>query len=1009
MRKVLKRRTEALLAVTFLAMALLLSACGGGGGGSDTPVVKPATLTFNPATLSVNVTEGNNPLDQTVTLANASNLSVPWTATSDAAWLTMNPTSGTLAANGQATLPVLKFATSSLAAGSYTGTITIFSTTAAVTGVTIPVALTVKPAAVAAKTKNVFIGGTAGIGQLSSLVASAGVHKAVAAAPTASTVLTNAKVTITVTKADGSSATTLSKTNDQGAYSAEVSAAEGDTITVKISKDGFTSLNKTIKVTSNENNQYTVSGNVAKAAVQVVKASGGVFKASGGTGPGFRFGLTRHASGALVPFAGSDEVVAAAAAGAEPELDISIPASWAPDATALTTQLAAFDPSKPAERQMFPGEFVGVGGGSAGAAKADAAEYALESVSFFQADVTPNNGQPLSPTVATGASKAAAEATVIYKYIPTDGCTAMQKYADRDADATNGVQMPIYSYNSGSGKWVYIGEGTLKTYDSSTGGYVTVAATDVVSHSTGLLDNLACTNTSDYFETSYYFEIAANEWYTWWNLDYPLLFAQPEITKIVGTVVDQYSKPISGAYVEADGYSGTANSYAYAYADTEGNFSLNLTTDTDAGKTAAGYVFTAYDYSTWPAQSTEFTSQLPGTIDPTKDNDVGNVIITDTLTCSVNGKILQEAGTGTNPAPEWTWVDLYSKDYTFYNWVYTDASGNFTSKVPCFKLINLETWQKSLVFNADTIKSGTEKSDDGTTVTIADIILTNNAPDVYAWISPNPGKVGQAISLSSSAWDYEGNYPLTYAWTISNASGSPVATSSLDVFNWTPADEGNYSAQLVVTDDLDNATTLNETLSVNPNTNTPPVIYGSWAEASQTCDGMPILYVDAYDPDGDELSYSFSEGTPIFDSTSGGWVPATDLTSSTVTVTVSDNGTPSKNASVNIYVPQSSGLELYYAEGWPLIQSVEAPVELYAYADDFGSPNTTYTWAITGPDNSAAFISYGGDNSYGYFSASLPGTYDVTLTVTGGLCGETITRSFSVNVIPPGSVNVILQ
>jgi hypothetical protein len=115
---------------------------------------------------------------------------------------------------------------------------------------------------------------------------------------------------------------------------------------------------------------------------------------------------------------------------------------------------------------------------------------------------------------------------------------------------------------------------------------------------------------------------------------------------------------------------------------------------------------------------------------------------------------------------------------------------------------------------------------------------------------------------------------------------------------------------------------------------------------------------------------------------------------------VTDDGVPAKNSSALINVPQSSGLTLYYAEGWPLVQSVGAPVELYAYADDnAGNLTTTYSWSIAGPDTSAAFTPYYSlDMSYGYFSASLPGTYDVTLTVTGGPCSDTLTSTFSVTI-----------
>ena len=946
-------------------------------------------LTLNPAALNLTVTAGSNPADQTVTLANASDLVVPWTASSDAGWLTMNTTSGTLAANGQATLPVIKINALSLVAGTYEGTISITST-AAVSPVSLSVKLTVNDAAAAAAAKNVFIGGTAGIGQLSSLVATSA---SVAKAATQPTVLTDAKVTITVLRADGSTTTSLTKTNAQGAYSAQVDAVAGDTITVDIKKQGYTTLHKTVKVKADTKSQYTVSGNVAQAAVQVVQAADGVFKASGGTGPGFRFGLSRRASGSLVPFAGAAGLQAAAAAGSEPELDINIPASWAPDATAITTQLAAFDPSKADERQMFPGEFVGVGGGMVGAGKADTSEYALESVSFFQSEVMPNNGQPLSPTLATGAAKAASEATVIYKFIPQEGCEAVKKYDDRDGDATNGVQMPIYSYNSGSGKWVYIGEGTLKTYNSQTGAYDTVAVADVSANQQ--LSGLSCD------ATSYYFEIVTNEWYTWWNLDYPLLFAQPETVCISGTVVDSSGVPISGAQVVADGYiPNGANSYTYAYAATDGTFSFDLTLGD--GKTPANYAYTAFDYSTWPANTSDFTSLVPTSgYSTTTCNDVGVITIVDSNTCSVSGTIQQETATGLGLAPEWTWVSLYTDDYSFNNWVYTDNNGVFESKSPCDKPVNLSTWANKLVYRVDGVQGTAEATDDSSKVVLEDLIIVNNAPDAYTWISPSPAKVNQKVELWASAWDYEGDYPLTYTWTIKDNAGASVATSNFDVFYWSPGNAGTYSAEITVTDSAGQSTTLTETLVVNANENTPPVIYGAWIEASQTCGGLPNVYVSAYDSDGDTLSVDFTYGGTTYPGTLDGWTAEVDPAGSQITITVTDDGAPVKSTTAVIDAPVATGLELYYAEAWPQNQTVGTPVELYAYADSSDLSAVTYSWTITGPDTSAVFTAYDStDNSYGSFVAQQPGEYTITLEVSGGACAETVTRSFGVTISP---------
>jgi hypothetical protein len=103
--------------------------------------VNPAIGT-SPTSLSFTAQQGGgNPAAQTLTISNAGGGTLSWSASDSAAWLSLSPASGT--GNGAVTASV---ATGTLAAGSYSGTITLSATGTA--SVTIPVALTMTAAPV---------------------------------------------------------------------------------------------------------------------------------------------------------------------------------------------------------------------------------------------------------------------------------------------------------------------------------------------------------------------------------------------------------------------------------------------------------------------------------------------------------------------------------------------------------------------------------------------------------------------------------------------------------------------------------------------------------------------------------------------------------------------------------------------------------------------------------------------------------------------------------------------
>ena len=99
----------------------------------------PPALLLQPGTLSFAAFQGNgNPASQSVTVYNEGNGTLSWTASSNQSWLSASPNSGATPATVS-----ISVNTSGLAAGNYTGTITISSSGATNPPQTINVSLTV--------------------------------------------------------------------------------------------------------------------------------------------------------------------------------------------------------------------------------------------------------------------------------------------------------------------------------------------------------------------------------------------------------------------------------------------------------------------------------------------------------------------------------------------------------------------------------------------------------------------------------------------------------------------------------------------------------------------------------------------------------------------------------------------------------------------------------------------------------------------------------------------------
>src|SRR5574341_802894 len=102
----------------------------------------PPAIGASPTSFSFTATQGGaNPASQTLSLSNTGGGTLSWSASDNAAWLTVSPASGT--GNGTVSLSVT---TGTLTTGSYSGVITLAATGA--TPVTVPITFTVSAAPV---------------------------------------------------------------------------------------------------------------------------------------------------------------------------------------------------------------------------------------------------------------------------------------------------------------------------------------------------------------------------------------------------------------------------------------------------------------------------------------------------------------------------------------------------------------------------------------------------------------------------------------------------------------------------------------------------------------------------------------------------------------------------------------------------------------------------------------------------------------------------------------------
>ena len=260
----------------------------------------------------------------------------------------------------------------------------------------------------------------------------------------------------------------------------------------------------------------------------------------------------------------------------------------------------------------------------------------------------------------------------------------------------------------------------------------------------------------------------------------------------------------------------------------------------------------------------------------------------------------------------------------------SDSDGSITSYQWDFKDGNTGTGETANhtfssigSYNVNLTVTDNDGATDSTTKTITVTETTNQSPVASFTANPTSGIAPLEVAFdASNSSDSDGSIT-SYAWDFKDGN-----TGNGETVNHTFSSTGNYNVKLTVTDDKGATSSATKTITVTETTNQAPIITST--PITTAIVGLLYTYdVDATDPDGDILTYSFysiytkPNGMTI-NSTTGviSWTPNT-TGDYDVTVQVSDGyliDTQSFTIQVNIEeVPPP-------IEAWSYLLNVNDPV-----------------------------------------------------------------------------------
>ncbi|KFE62234.1 PKD domain-containing protein [Hyalangium minutum] len=297
----------------------------------------------------------------------------------------------------------------------------------------------------------------------------------------------------------------------------------------------------------------------------------------------------------------------------------------------------------------------------------------------------------------------------------------------------------------------------------------------------------------------------------------------------------------------------------------------------------------------------------------------------------------------------------------------------------------------------------------------------NRSPTISQEARANPSSVSGSspVQLSVGASDPDGD-TLTYAWTQTPASpaGTFANASSANPTWTTPTvtTSTTFTLQVNVTDGRGGSVQSQVDVSVAPapSQNNPPTLTAGPSASLTTINEQETvnLSVTASDPDGDPLTYAWSQTSPTspvgtFSSTSSAtptWT-APDVTASgmyTLTVIVSDGRGGSVAGFVEITVQKVNQAPNVAANisGPSTLLAGSAGTFSISATDPDGDP-LTYSWEQTEPATQGTFVGSRTASSAQWYSPVVSSQTSFTLSVSVTDGQSTVVRTLTLPVTVP--------
>lgn len=686
--------------------------------------------------------------------------------------------------------------------------------------------------------------------------------------------------------------------------------ASGGYLVVNVKRDGFADYSNRIDFDTLPE-RLLIPEALLATVVTSVNNVGSSLTASASNGA-FVMGLVRQQDGSRKAMAGS-QYLAAKANGANTELEINIPSSSLPGVETIRGQMQAFDSSNAADARNFPGAYRDTNGNTI-------VSLGFDYMNLTDGDTGQNIGQAAQANrAARGLRKAAIDwtaPTIVTRYLPTgsadnllqdacndvdkadipiadttSNCAALRKAYDdgsptRDQllgdEARDGFNVPIYTYVPSKGVWELFGIGSLvKDYNGNASSLLTYA--DVGDRNADGKTNAA--DFRDYVAVNqvYVRIYVTNETFQrqYWNLDYPLLFAQPVALCVQGKVTRNTAAGaptntgVPGMYLSfSDDDRPQTFSNGSGATDANGNYKISVILQSEASDSTTDRTGTLSYYDPL-GQSNE---QVPADVGTSPNCATKNISITPPLLATVKGRVLGKDG---NPkAGEWVWGSGGGRSFS----ATTGRDGRFSAEVRQATTYSVNFGNSGLSggsFNANGTPVGIENTDSTTEVVLNDLQVVNRAPYAYGYAYASSMRLkGSATTATTKlylwGYDYDGDFPVT--WQVRNGaacntdgsfSGGTAVTGlsgqfTSNAYNTTQdiaLPLGSHSLVLGLTDSAgkQGCTSLGTVNVAAALANRAPVI--SWLTAGRGAydRGASMTFTGAaYDPDGDAMTGSWS-------------------------------------------------------------------------------------------------------------------------------------------------------